>query len=899
MEPLEIKVFLSSTFHSSMISARDAFRNEMLAKLNAIAGQIQGNVFLNDFELGIPEGVEALTVINTCLDAITTSDYFVGILGEERGTLLSDYLVNSNWKESPYKLLIQEAIGNKYTVLELEFLCAVKRDIKSYFYFDTKRKIYDYDKSVERMLFMNSKSITGFSSLEELKKSVIERLEETWNLRYGLFAEVPQKEKDNNIILANKIRYYVPNGKCIQAIDAYVASDSTQIFEVIGKSGSGKTTILFDWFNQHLYSEKINILFFASEYIASSLDELLEQILYEIQCIECEDYISEYENQISDLKRVEYFKNVLGRLRESYVILIDGLEHIFSHAGIKSTFILPQQLQRNIKIVVTGKEKDIDERNRIVYSLDKFDAENFAKIFFEKEGKLLIYNMYKDQIAGLLRPDWTPDAIRLMLSSIIITAKYNNIESIILKFAEECERYDNPYCSYVVLLNRYFTVNQDEPLKEALLFLYHSQNGIRFSALQSVIPSGERLGEIFNVIYFLLQKNTYNRYLLSNSSVRAALEILYKNEIQEYEVRYAELNYSELVSKAGKMEEAYDLWEEHIGYLLKERKIKDLKQLFIECLGQIANLWYYNRNLLLQAFDLVNTPAFITQIKEKAIIDEESNAPFYVSHLLYEYGYFKDAAEIYKRVIAQREKFNLSEKDLAALYNNLGMCIWETREGEQYLIQGYQIRRQYFYKDKISFFESCDNLFEFYWRNNDREKAIKYLNEAVEICETYFRKDSLECMKCNIHKACVEEDSDPAMALRYYNQALIICESIYGEENIQNAKIYQHQGVLYLKMQNFDLALECGIEANRIYEKEGIYNIDCLYIYNLIGSASLALEEQGSVLMNTTGDSKSWFRKALHLCKEVTPTLYHEILQQLIEDFPDISQEYWTSNDEL
>ena len=46
MKNPEIKIFLSSTFNINMLSARDAFRNEMLAKLNAIAGQIQGNVYL-------------------------------------------------------------------------------------------------------------------------------------------------------------------------------------------------------------------------------------------------------------------------------------------------------------------------------------------------------------------------------------------------------------------------------------------------------------------------------------------------------------------------------------------------------------------------------------------------------------------------------------------------------------------------------------------------------------------------------------------------------------------------------------------------------------------------------------------------------------------------------------
>ena len=221
MENLKIKIFLSSTFNINMLSTRDAFRNEMLAKLNAIAGQIQGNVYLYDFELGIPEGTDALTVINTCLDAIMSSDYFVGIISENRGTLLSEYLLGSDWSENRYCSLINQAIKYNFTILELEFMCAVQSGIKAYFFWDITRTIKDYN-SIEKFLLVNNQSITGFSCLEGLKKNVIDFLEAEWNLRYSLFSSYSQQEKDVNIILANKIRYYVPNAKCIQRIDNYV-----------------------------------------------------------------------------------------------------------------------------------------------------------------------------------------------------------------------------------------------------------------------------------------------------------------------------------------------------------------------------------------------------------------------------------------------------------------------------------------------------------------------------------------------------------------------------------------------------------------------------------------------------------------------------------------------------
>lgn len=899
MKNLEIKIFLSSTFNVKMLSARDAFRNEMLAKLNAIAGQIQGNVYLNDYELGIPEGTDALTVICTCLDAITASDYFVGIMGDSRGTLLSEYLRGSDWSESRYSSIIAQAIQNKFTVLELEFMCAVQGKIKAYFFWDTKRKIIDCDKSIERYLLMHNQSITGFTYLEELKQSVIETLEAEWNLRYSFFSSYSQQGKDVNIILANKIRYYVPNTKCIQRIDDYVNSESKQVLWIMGKCGSGKSTVLFDWFNSHLESEEYHVLFFASEYISASLDELMLQVIYEIECVENQDFVSGYQNLINDLERIEYFKTLLENLRQPYVILIDGLEHISSHAGIKVLFCLPEQLQPNLKIIATWGDNNGDNSG-IIYTLDSFDVESFAENFFKMEGKTLICHKYKKKITALLQSEWLPDATRLMLSCIIMAAKYNNIESTIAEFTEEYEKYGNPYCSYIMWLNRYFTVNGNEPLKEALLLMFHSKNGISLSLLQSTIPSGEKLKEIFNVIYFLLQKNTYNRYLISNVFLRSAIEILYREELTEYSDRLSNLNYSELLSKS--TVETYDLCEEYLVYLTQNGKVVDLEQFFTKYLGNIANLWNYNRELLLRAFDIVKCTELVEKIKKQAMEDTESYVPFIVSHLFYEHGYYKDAMDIYEYLELNRNKFNLSEKNFATMLNNMGiylsLLIGEEKRSEEYLLESYQLRKKNFLEDKKDFFQSCDNLFEFYLQNNNKDAAVKYLREEIELCETCFRENSLENMKCNISRAHLEDDINPLRAFYYYDQALNICNNIYEENNLQSAKIYQMKGVLYNKIGNYSLALENGIKADDIFEKRGIYNYDRVYIYNLVASASLALEKQLGTLEGVMGDSRSWFRKALQLSRSIAPKNYNDNLSRLLSEFPDTTEEYWSSSGE-
>lgn len=900
MKNLEIVIFLSSTFNNKMLSARDAFRNEMLAKLNAIAGQIQGNVYLNDYELGIPEGTDALTVVCTCLDAIIASDYFVGIMGEGRGTLLAEYLSGSDWSGSRYGSLIAQAIQNDFTVLELEFMCAVQSRIKSYFFWDTKRRIIDCDKSIEKFLFLHNQNITGFTYLEELKQSVVAALEAEWNLKYSLFSGYSQQEKDTNIILANKIRYYVPNTKCIREIDDYVDSKSREVLWVTGKGGSGKSTVLFDWFNSHSESEEYHVLYFSCEYISASLDELLLQLVYEIECVENQDFISEYQDLTSDLERIEYFKIVLEKLCQPYVMLIDGLEHITSHAGIKTSFCLPEQLQPNLKIIATWREENSKDQNGLFYTLKGFDLESFTENFFEKEGKTLIYNKYKKQIVRLLRPEWTPDATRLMLSCIIVTAKYNNIESTITEFAEEYDKYGNPYCSYIIWLNRYFMVDGNEPLKESLLLMYHSKNGISLSLLQSVVSSGENLKEIFNVMYFLLQKNTYNRYLISNAYLRSAIEILYHEELAEYGRRLSNLNYMELLAKENNMDEAFDIWEEYLDYLARNGKVDDLEQLFTEHLGKIANLWYYNRELLLRAFEIVKCPEVVDKIRKRAMEDTESNAPFFVSHLLYEHGYYKDAVDVYEYLVSNKEQFHLSENDLATVLNNMGiyrsLLIGEEKQSEEYLLQGYQLRKKHFLENKKAFFESCDNLFGFYWRCNNKEAAIKYMDEEIELCETCFRENSQENMKCNLSRAALEEDRDSSRAFYYYDKALSICNNIFEEDNLHSANIYQMKGTLYIKTGNYSLALESGIEADDIYEKRGIYNDERVYIYNLIASASLALERKGVALENTEGNSQYWFRKALQLSRKIDPEHYNDNLSLLLAEFPDTSEEYWSSS---
>lgn len=218
------------------------------------------------------------------------------------------------------------------------------------------------------------------------------------------------------------------------------------------------------------------------------------------------------------------------------------------------------------------------------------------------------------------------------------------------------------------------------------------------------------------------------------------------------------------------MEKTYDIWKEHVGHLIRSREVVESERIFTTHTGQIANLWYYNRELLMKAFDLVKSPMIIIRLKELAMKDEDSNSPF----LQAIFSMYTDI-DNYECLLSGSRRAELSDKDLATAINNLGLnlCNYgEIKTDEKNLLQAYQIRKKLFPENKTAFFESCDNLSQLYLENSEPLKAVRYLDEAIKVYDTCFRPNSLEQMKCYTRRAIVEETFDSSNVLIYYDQAI-------------------------------------------------------------------------------------------------------------------------------
>ena len=121
----EIKLFLSSTFDNKMHKRRDYFKNEISAHLNNIVGQVGTNLFVYDYEVGIPDKTPFATVLKTCFEKVDDCHYFVAIIDNEYGTIIQRR--PKGYKNIPekYQYLIEKGIREKLSVLELEIIRAL------------------------------------------------------------------------------------------------------------------------------------------------------------------------------------------------------------------------------------------------------------------------------------------------------------------------------------------------------------------------------------------------------------------------------------------------------------------------------------------------------------------------------------------------------------------------------------------------------------------------------------------------------------------------------------------------------------------------------------------------------------------------------------------------------
>lgn len=877
----EINIFLSSTFDKDMIVNRDKFRNEITAKLNAIAGQASVLVYFKDFELGIPAGTEPLDVIEVCLDAISSSNYFIGLVGKNNGTLVKEFVDGENISKSKYFESIDFAIRNNMTVLELEFYYALNRNIQSYFFFDSQSSNYH----IVKWLLKHNQNIKGFSNTENLINDFVKIFRVDFNYKYdNVFSESIQ-ERNTNIIAANKLRYYVPNKNAIDSINHYIEEDSNKAFLIFAESGWGKSTLLFDWIN----SDKEKNLsgwqeyYYFPEHYYVYLEEFLCSVLCDIDNNNNTNYADYYVGLSSEIQKVEYFEKIINDLRFQCIFIFDGLDKMLSRTGINSLTIFPQKINKNIKIIITSSILS-NEKNLKIYKLSHFDCSNLLKNFFTKEGKILIYEKYKDVFLSRIDKKVSPLFIRLLLSEICITAKYDNIELVLDSYLMSFDKTKNPYIKYIDRLNMYFKNGEKEPFRDVLVYLLISKNGLMEYDLSELIESNQ-IKDILNVVYFELQKNDIEKYILLNEHLRDSVHNLFINNIDlEYYVNKLSNHVLNKIYSYSTSSDIYDNLEEYLNILeFKDDCEHELLDLFSHC-NIIANLWYHNRYLVMKAFsNIKNRNELINMWKKYVENDKESNAPYFISHLLSEFTMYEDAVWFshngLERFLSHPNK--VDEKDLATVYNNLAIYMTYADKAkyfsliEEYLVKAYNIRKKS-NSEIRSFCESCNNLSNFY-EDFDVTKAREYINEELSKIIDNPSVDLDILSKAYIQNASLlTEEKEYAEAHKYNNLAYDIYKSIYGENSFECAQIVINDSYTYTMEKDYSEIIDSLPTVIDLYESNGIENDDLRIAYNNLTNAYY---QTNTLCENAINTYRNYYKLLLSLDND----RYKDSLNKLIE----------------
>jgi tetratricopeptide (TPR) repeat protein len=486
----EIHIFLSSTFDAILNQSRDLFRNELLTKMNIIAGDYGYNVFVQDFEMGIPKDTPMQEVLDVCLKTIEKSDVFLCILGDNYGSTISsnDYLnFDKNWE---YYGFSESSYNNQFSVLEMEIRHAIAQKKKCVCL--KKKDLLPTDDRyitlVKRINTYNQSIIGEYSDKNDII-SFVESLLKDFNF---------SNEESNieNRYYSNAIRYYVENS-FIDNLNSYVDDENQKIMFIYGAKGSGKTTELINFTNEYAYRHQTAKVVLKSvmsnpRTVSLVLESILKSQSYDIShCLSQEDVFVEFQNYLYSLSTTEH----------KSVIIIDGIDLMPEFTTAVELFYF--RLPKNVKLIISSNRKS-DLRyakkndNIIIQYHTSIKRSDLFRAIMLKESKELEYKIIESSITEITE-SFSLKAIRLLTSLFIKKAKFNNAQETLknlLSLHSERE-IGSQMLNYVKARNK--------SVEELLYLIACTSRGLTLEDLLNI--ANEETKEALYWVYFDLETN--------------------------------------------------------------------------------------------------------------------------------------------------------------------------------------------------------------------------------------------------------------------------------------------------------------------------------------------------------------------------------------------------------
>lgn len=771
-----LHIFLSSTFDEDVMRhVREAFRNEINARLNNIVGLLGGNTYIYDLQLGIPDGTGALKTLEICFDKIRQSDYFVFMLSEKTGNKnTGDFLQgisSSSCGQSPYAETI--LIGQKegLFIIELEAREAEgipKLNGKRIFFFD--RNQTDKARKIAERVKNNCSQddiILDFTHIDDIKDGILSYFAKLAEEQGG---DIDGDEKDRNLYSAGMLRYYVKNDDGLALLNDYMQNDKRTPLVLYGESGSGKSTLLTDWLK-----DKPDAVVYHVGIQGYTLQEMLSALYKKYWNDMPEDARSGDEQKLT--AQFYPFLRYLAHNGKTLLVL-DGVNQLSSsNPNIDKYIWLPKQLPDGIKLIVSTTD-DISEKGYDICEVPPVDTIVILRRILELEGKELETGTIEAALRDSpLAKQRFPILAHILYQEIVEKFNYANITD---ELSEHFRNTGTAHDLYVSFLQRTAERFGGTLVKDTLALIWCAKDGLRLEDLHGIIQPHEsqeqKLNDLIYLLYHDFSRDSFGRMKFSHSVLENAVKSLYCDNVQSYRDKII----SRYESCYVRENEPCFLYEiAHQLYVLNDHIRMEA---FLSHVEVALSVYLHSAVLFGEYFRIVSKKNELPYIWEDGI---DKTSYWAVSFLAFYYqrtNQIKKALDWRKKALDSAiANFGENHYETAKTYNTIGFC--------------YQTMKQY-------------------------SDALRYHMSALRICETiyYDNKNEYTGMTCDEIGKDYMRNRDYAEAEKWFSRALQILESTVGTDHLYTARTYNDLMIMRQELKQLKQAEEWGLKAVQSYE---------------------------------------------------------------------------------
>ncbi len=294
---------------------------------------------------------------------------------------------------------------------------------------------------------------------------------------------------------------FIERGDDFEELDAYVSSDSRQMFVLTAEAGMGKSMLLANWVDRYRQqieanqTSTIHCRFVGTSDGSTSLPRLLHYLLRELAevagKIDVDEKIPDDPNEIRTMWREQF-----ARLGESgkTVIVIDALNQLES--GLSDLFWLPRELPQDVKLIVSFKtNEEAGQRllesyeaggNVILSSVKPFDSDEDRRKLVRKYLDQYLKELDEQHIESLIQSPGAhnPLYLKVVLAELRVFGAFSSLgEKIASDFG------DTPQSAFDAVLKRLETdpaySSVDSTTAVPLLFglIAHARRGLSVEEL--------------------------------------------------------------------------------------------------------------------------------------------------------------------------------------------------------------------------------------------------------------------------------------------------------------------------------------------------------------------------------------------------------------------------------